>query len=596
MLLAAALLCSALAACGGSPGAASTATHSASAPVDLGVKSATRPVYRFAKLSNGAYFYTGDPVEKSLIEAQHPEFRYEGVVFDAVADGDGLPVYRFANTINGGYFYTADAAESALVRTDPRFAHFRFEGASFSVAAPAASGTASVYRLANLRNGAYLYTAHPAEVAHALALGHWRLEGMHFQVPTAAAGGTSVPPPVASGPQSAFINVGGSAYTAGDAFAADSAAAGGTPVASGTPIAGTTREPLYQTQRQGSFTYAIPLADGDYELTLHLAEIDPAVVAPGQRVFDVVLETGEPGARRIAAIDVWSQAGAFTARDLTRPVTVRGGRLDLQTVARTGLPAIAAISVRPDARTAPIPSTVPQLRSAAFAALRGAAVVDCAGAPTLFQIDDTHLRLGATAHPLAAIDRLYAESLGTTNEGELWVNVYLNADSQLSDFHFVLRRDGSLRYVDAPSRCTAQTATRWGAYDGDSLAFVNRVYRARDTYAEVRLACEHATYSWDGSRTLHSSIYRVGQTSDGLGFADLGSPPVGDSVQRWPWGEPDNFVTAVALTGDELIQTYAYPSPWAGAALEVDAWGTVRGARASLGRYGPLIHCPAPAP
>lgn len=151
-------------------------------------KSGIAPVYRFAKLSNGAYFYTGNEAEKNLLLAGgHPDFRYEGIAFQSRTDGVGQPVYRFANTLTGGYFYTASRQESEAVRNDPVYSHMRFEGTSFAVASAGTAGAIAVHRMANLVNGGYLYTADPRERDAALGLGVWRYEGVNFWAPSAAA-------------------------------------------------------------------------------------------------------------------------------------------------------------------------------------------------------------------------------------------------------------------------------------------------------------------------------------------------------------------------------------------------------------------------
>lgn len=148
----------------------------ARADAPVATKTTVAAVYRFAKISNGAYFYTGSEEEKNLILASFPDFRYEGVAYGRVL-GAGQPVYRFANLLTGGYFYTANEAERDIATG---LARFRFEGASFSVATTAGADTIPVYRLANLLNGAYLYTASAQERAFAVGLGHWRDEGTGF--------------------------------------------------------------------------------------------------------------------------------------------------------------------------------------------------------------------------------------------------------------------------------------------------------------------------------------------------------------------------------------------------------------------------------
>ncbi len=157
---------------GANPGAATTKANEVPAAA----------VYRFAKISNGAYFYTGNQAEKDLVLRDFPDFRYEGVAFYQSPAQTGVPVYRFANLANGGYFYTASAAErDGVIRDRP---DLRFEGSTFAAAQPDARGAAPIYRLANLTNGAYLYTASAPERDAAAATTLWRSEGIAFYTTT----------------------------------------------------------------------------------------------------------------------------------------------------------------------------------------------------------------------------------------------------------------------------------------------------------------------------------------------------------------------------------------------------------------------------
>lgn len=72
---------------------------------------AVSSVYRFAKISNGAYFYTGNVDEVRYILGNLPDFRYEGVAFEQDTSSNAQPVYRFANLNNGGYFFTGSPIE-----------------------------------------------------------------------------------------------------------------------------------------------------------------------------------------------------------------------------------------------------------------------------------------------------------------------------------------------------------------------------------------------------------------------------------------------------------------------------------------------------
>ena len=136
------------------------------------------PIYRFAKISTGAYFYTGSQEEADSIRANLPDFRYENVAFQQSAQAGGTPVFRFANLANGGYFYTASVAERDA--TIAGYPNMRYEGSTFSVAAEGNPAARPVYRLANLNNGAYLFTSDPVERDYAVSLGFWRYEGSTF--------------------------------------------------------------------------------------------------------------------------------------------------------------------------------------------------------------------------------------------------------------------------------------------------------------------------------------------------------------------------------------------------------------------------------
>lgn len=210
-------VCVVLAACGsgelgeGGPSIIEKATPATPA----GIANA-QPVFRFAKISNGAYFYTGSVAEKDVILRDYPDFRCEGVAFYRTSDGSGTPVYRFANLRNGGYFYTASEAErDAVLQSRP---DLRYEGTTFSVAGAVARGQ-PVYRLANLVNGAYLYTASQQEQQFAASLGTWRYEGEAF-VGTPPPANLSVPaggwcpaqPVPVSGPEGLFVGATSDGY------------------------------------------------------------------------------------------------------------------------------------------------------------------------------------------------------------------------------------------------------------------------------------------------------------------------------------------------------------------------------------------------
>ncbi|UOQ68637.1 PKD domain-containing protein [Hymenobacter volaticus] len=120
------------------------------------------------------------------------------------------------------------------------------------------------------------------------------------------------------------IHAGGPAVsTSIGAFDSDQYFSGGTAADTGNPIAGTTDDALYQTERWGAMTYALPVSNGTYTVKLHFAEVYWS--APGQRVFDVTAE----GTKVLSAYDIVKKVGQNTATTETFTATVTDGALTL---------------------------------------------------------------------------------------------------------------------------------------------------------------------------------------------------------------------------------------------------------------------------
>src|SRR5690606_7466468 len=122
------------------------------------------------------------------------------------------------------------------------------------------------------------------------------------------------------------INVGGGAYAGADGvdYLAVQFFSGGKTYQTTSSIAGTTDDVLYQSERYGNFSYALPVADGTYTVTLRFAEIYHKVA--GKRVFDVTAE----GDLVLDDLDIWSEAGGKDiAYDVPLTVTVDDGTLNL---------------------------------------------------------------------------------------------------------------------------------------------------------------------------------------------------------------------------------------------------------------------------
>jgi Malectin domain len=116
------------------------------------------------------------------------------------------------------------------------------------------------------------------------------------------------------------------------------------------PIAGTREPRIYQSRREGAFTYDIPLGPGVYELRLHFAETlygENNVAGGGEssRVFNVHIN----GKEVLHEFDVISEAGPSTAdvRAFKDISPAADGKLHLKFEPFTNPPQLSAIEITP---------------------------------------------------------------------------------------------------------------------------------------------------------------------------------------------------------------------------------------------------------
>jgi hypothetical protein len=112
-------------------------------------------------------------------------------------------------------------------------------------------------------------------------------------------------------------------------------------------IKGTPDASLYQAGRVGNFSYAIPLPNGNYDLTLKFAETTHS--SAGQLVFDVLVG----GTRVLRDLDIYAVSGKNTALDITFTVKVTEGILNIQFVPKIGEAKINAFLIS-NASSSPI--------------------------------------------------------------------------------------------------------------------------------------------------------------------------------------------------------------------------------------------------
>lgn len=105
---------------------------------------------------------------------------------------------------------------------------------------------------------------------------------------------------------SLLINSGGPSVTFGSqVWNADKNFSGGTTYGTSTAIAGTTNDAIYQTERYGNMSYAIPVPAGKYTVKLHFAEVFHT--AANKRKFNVNIENGQAS---LSGYDIFAKAGA----------------------------------------------------------------------------------------------------------------------------------------------------------------------------------------------------------------------------------------------------------------------------------------------
>ena len=150
------------------------------------------------------------------------------------------------------------------------------------------------------------------------------------------------------------INSGGGQYTdaSGVVYQADTDYSGGYPASTTAAITGTADPALYQSERYGNFSYNIPLANGNYTVTLKFAEI--YWTAAGHRIFDVSMQ----GTQVISNLDIFALAGKDGAYDVSIPVSVTNGTLNIAFTSVADYAKISAIKVT-TASSGTSPDTTP---------------------------------------------------------------------------------------------------------------------------------------------------------------------------------------------------------------------------------------------
>ena len=121
------------------------------------------------------------------------------------------------------------------------------------------------------------------------------------------------------------VNAGGTTYTAsnGITYGPDKYYTKGSTYKVLNEINNTPDDVLYQSERYGNFSYAIPLSNGIYEITFRASETYHKV--SGKRQFDILAENNAV----VSNLDLYSAAGYSNAFDIVKTVTVSDGILNI---------------------------------------------------------------------------------------------------------------------------------------------------------------------------------------------------------------------------------------------------------------------------
>jgi hypothetical protein len=137
------------------------------------------------------------------------------------------------------------------------------------------------------------------------------------------------------------VNCGGQEYTdqSGIVYQADTLFSGGRKRITEKAIKGTEDNVLYQSERYGNFSYSIPISNGNYWVTLKFAET--LYNATEKRIFDVQIE----GVEVVSDLDLFVQVGKNTVYDVTLPINVTDGILNIDFSPHRGHATVSAIIV-----------------------------------------------------------------------------------------------------------------------------------------------------------------------------------------------------------------------------------------------------------
>jgi hypothetical protein len=139
------------------------------------------------------------------------------------------------------------------------------------------------------------------------------------------------------------VDSGGDRFSASDGqvYEKDAGYSGGSVSSTTAAISGTSDDTLYRSERNGNFSYSLPVFNGVYLVTLKFAEI--TWTEKGKRIFDVLIEGNEI----ISNLDIFARVGRYAAYDHVELVNVKDGELNITFRTDKDKAKVSAILVQP---------------------------------------------------------------------------------------------------------------------------------------------------------------------------------------------------------------------------------------------------------
>ena len=153
-------------------------------------EAAPSPVFRFYSKNYKGHFFTIDEEEMQTVRDTNPNWKYEGVAYQAFTNAANgtVALYRFYSKSYRGHFFTIDEEEMQTVRdTNP---NWKYEGIAYYVYPEEMPGTVPVYRFWSKGYKHHFYTIDEAEKDTLIATNpNWKYETVAFwAIPAEVAG------------------------------------------------------------------------------------------------------------------------------------------------------------------------------------------------------------------------------------------------------------------------------------------------------------------------------------------------------------------------------------------------------------------------